>query len=245
MPYFRCDRNRLKDAAMKTAWTFIAISCLYFTFAVAPRDALAEQTLSLSHRLAHMLVGEYDSVRQMQEDKENNVPKDMSHARINRSFVITDAPAVGDPVVVSTTAYAGNPWHFDSGEFLVWTLTDETTEDVKSVVMSPRRFKDQERRMPFARDGEKLGGFTDDDLETAVSGANCVLVWTPSEDGFSGRSQPCYVMSTTKNKMLNWVWQYELIDDALWISFAGIDENGNVLDGTPKDSPYRLDRRVN
>lgn len=231
---------------MNTIRTIAALSCLALLFTVAPRDATlaaeADTSASLSHQLAQMLVGEYDSVRQMQEDKANGVPKDMAHARINRSYVITDAPAVGDPVVVSTTAYAGNPWHFDSGEFLVWTLTEETTNNSTAVVMSPRRFKDQARRMPFARDGEKLGGFTDDDLETAVSGANCVLVWTPNGDGFSGRSQPCYVMSTTKNKMLNWVWSYELTPEALWISFEGLDENGDVLDGTPKDSPYRLDR---
>lgn len=226
--------------------TVVTGSCLALLITVAPRDATlaAEDAPSLPHQLAQMLVGEFDSVRQMEDDKANNVPKEMAHGRINRSFVITDAPAVGDPVVVSTTAYAGNPWHFDSGEFLVWTLTEQTIEDGPAVVMAPRRFKEQERRMPFARDGEKLGGFTDDDLETAVSGANCVLVWTPNENGFSGRSQPCYVMSTTKNVMLNWVWSYELTEDALWISYEGIDENGEVLDGTPKGSPYRLDRRA-
>ena len=189
-----------------------------------------------------MLVGEYDSQRQMQEDKANNVTREMSHSRINRSFVSTEAPAVSDIVLVGTTAYAANPWIFDNGEFLVWTFTENAQGN--SVVMSPRRFKDSERRIPFARDGEKVGGFTPDDLETAVSGANCEIVWTANTDGFSGRSKPCYVMSTTKKKMLNWVWEFELSDRALWISFAGIDEDGAVLDGTPEGSPYRLDRTV-
>ncbi len=132
-----------------------------------------------------MLVGEYDSQRQMQEDKANNVPREMAHARVNRTFVSTEAPAVGDIVLVGTTAYAADPWIFDRGEFMVWTFTENTEEN--SVVMSPRRFKDLDRRIPFARDGEKLGGFTPDDLEAAVSGANCEIVWTASNDGFSGR----------------------------------------------------------
>ncbi len=85
-----------------------------------------------------MLVGEYDSEQQMLEDKANNVPREMAHAQINRSFVATEAPAVSDIVLVWTTAYAADPWLFDRGEFMVWTFSENTDGD--GVVMSPRRF---------------------------------------------------------------------------------------------------------
>lgn len=223
---------------MKTVHRVFATSCFALAAFVLSAGSVAAQSASAD--LARLLVGEYDSQRQMQEDQANNVPKEMSHARINRTFVSTDAPDVSDIVLVGTTAYAANPWIFDHGEFIVWTFTEG--EDGNSTVMAPRRFKDLDRRIPFARDGEKLGGFTPDDLEGAVSGAACEIVWTRNGDGFSGRSKPCYVMSTTKKKMLDWQWTFELSDDALWISFAGVDENGDVLDGTPEGSPYRLDR---
>lgn len=188
--------------------------------------------------LVRLLDGEFDSAAQKREDDANQVPQEQAHGWVNRRFVTTRAPAVGVPVLIGTTAYNA-PWVMDSNEFLVWTFSKD---DDGGVLMSPARFKDWERLMPFSRDGGKLSGFTAEDLEPAISGASCKIVWTVADYGYLGRTKPCFVMSTTQNKMLNWVWEYKLTSDALWISFSGIDENGVVLDGTPEGRPYRLDR---
>ena len=189
--------------------------------------------------LVTLLVGEYDSRRQQAEDLDNDVPEDQRHAWVDRTFALVDAPAVGNPVMITTTSYNIPPWYFDNAEFMVWTFSvhDDT------VVMSPRRFKDFDRRLPYASDPEKLAGFTDDDLEAAVGGAACDIVWRRTDDGFSGRSEPCRVMSVTKNKMMSWRWEFELGEDALRIAFTGTDDDGAVLDCTPVGKPYRLDRR--
>lgn len=187
-----------------------------------------------------LLLGEYDSRRQQLEDQRAEVPKEEAHMRVNRRFSRVDAPAVGDTVVVSNTIYgtATGGWNYDELEFMVWTVTP--VEDGTALLMSPRRFKDIENRLPFAYAPEKLGGFTDDDLETAIGGAACEILWTKSNTGYSGRTKPCRVMSETQNKMFDWTWTFELDAQGLWITFEGTD--GKTRYGTPIGKPYRLDR---
>lgn len=187
-----------------------------------------------------MLLGEYDSLRQQLEDQRAEVPKEEAHMRVNRRFFRVDAPAVGNTVVVSNTIYgtATGGWNYDELEFMVWTVTP--VDNGTALLMSPRRFKDMENRLPFAYAPEKLGGFTDDDLETAIGGAACEILWTQSNTGYSGRTKPCRVMSETQNKMFDWTWTFELDTQGLWITFEGTD--GDTRYGTPIGKPYRLDR---
>lgn len=201
-------------------------------------ETRAAHNLMVQH-LVGLLEGEFDSAVQKRTDDANNVPKEQAHGWTNRRFVRTDAPSIGAPVLIGTTAYNA-PWMMDINEFLVWTFSNG--DDTGAVLMSPRRFKEWQRLLPFSRDGEKLSGFAEDDLEPAISGASCKIVWTAIDDGFLGRSKPCLVMSTTHKIMLNWVWEYKLTPEALWISFSGIDARGLVLDNTPDGRPYRLDR---
>lgn len=213
---------------------------ILFLSLVSAQAGGADNAAPMVAELSQLLVGEFDSRRQMHDDIATGVPRADVHGWVNRTFVAVDAPKVGNAVVVTTTSYNSSSWTFDKNEFLVWTLTLD--EQGKRVVMSPKRFKDPQPRLPFSRDGEKLAGFSPDDLEAAIGGAACDIVWTPTENGFSGRSRPCRVMSTTKGKMLNWTWQFDLAEDALMIAFFGRDETGTALDGSPDNKPYRLDR---
>lgn len=197
---------------------------------------------SMMSDLMSMLNGEFESQKQMQEDKANQVPKEMAHGWVNRTLYAVDSPDAGDTLMVATTSYVSGDgaWYFDEYEFLVLTFVAEA--DGKSIRMFPRRFKEPEKRLPYSREPNKLAVFTADDLQPAISGSNCEIIWTRNRNGFTGKSKPCRVMSTTKNKMLDWQWQYELSQDNLQIEFSGTDEKGNILDGTPIGSPYRLDR---
>lgn len=189
-----------------------------------------------------MLSGEFDSQAQQAEDVRQNVPKDLAHGRVFRTFTRVDAPGVSDFVVITTTSYGVERWYFDEAEFMVWILTVDPQQSL--ITMSPRRFKDLEERVPFAFSPDKLGGFESQDLEPAVGGAACDILWSQSSDGFIGRSAPCRVMSVTKNKVLTWSWRFSLSADALEVTFSGSDDNGEVLDGSPAGSPYRLDRVI-
>ena len=186
-----------------------------------------------------LLLGEYDSHRQQLEDERAGVTGQEAHMRVNRRFSRVDAPMVGDIVLVTNTIYGRDVgWSYDELEFMIWTITP--IDDGTGLLMSPRRFKDMQDRLPFAYAPEKLGGFTDEDLEPAIGGAACDIVWTASNTGYSGRTKPCRVKSETQNKMFDWTWTFELDPHGLWITFEGTD--GNTRYGTPVGRPYRLDR---
>ncbi|MEP3224719.1 MAG: VOC family protein [Parasphingorhabdus sp.] len=207
------------------------------SFAI-PIHATEASGKPLIAELADMLEGEFDSRLQMEEDKANNVSKEKSHAWVNRSFVRINAPEFDSPVLVGSTLYRADPWIFDENEFLVWTFT--SVQNGNAVLATPRRFKEQHKRLPFARDANRLAGFSAEDLEPARSGAACPITWTKTETGFYGKSTDCRTMSTVHKKLLNWEWRYQLRSDALSIEFFGTDDSGKTLDGTPDNIPYRL-----
>jgi len=192
------------------------------------------------NKLVSLLEGEFDSGKHMRRDKRNEVPKEQAHGWVNRSFVKIDAPEVGDPVLVSATKYGGDKWTEDKYEFLVWTFSGD--EDSDGIVMSPRRLKDYESRLIDARNATKLSGINPQNLEQGESGAACDILWIQTATGFEGTTDPCEVMSTTHEVMLNWIWEFNVTEDALQISFRGEDDNGKAYDATPSDSPYVLDR---
>jgi len=198
-----------------------------------------EDEFSHVSELTNLLIGEYDSFRQWQTDLETKVPNENRHGWINRSFIKVAAPKLAENVLVGSTIYSGPTGSIDKNEFLVWTFQ---TADDGSIIMSPRRFKDLETRLAHLRDAKELSGFDATALEPAISGAACDIRWTKSNDGFLGETLPCRVMSVTKNKMLDWHWQYSLDQDGVWIEFSGTDDNGVALDATPPGKPYRLDR---
>ena len=195
-------------------------------------------------RLVTMFTGEFDNIAQMRADQQlDSLTKEEKHGRLNRIFVRVDAPKVGKYVLVGTTRYNGyddKPWYFDKTEFLVWTFTED--EGSNTITMSPQKFKDLEARIPYATDPEKLSGFGPEDLETGTSGAICQIVWTPTENGFTGKNKPCKVLSTTTGKLLNFDWSYELHEKGMYADVRGLDDEGNVVYSTPGNAPYQLDR---
>lgn len=191
-------------------------------------------------RLVDLMSGEFDSLQQMQADEAAGVEGDKKHSRVNRYFMKIDAPQIGDAVLVGSTRYGGPPdWYFDKTEFLVWTVS--VTENGQHLKMSPRRFKDLEPKIPFAKNANAFLGVQPVELEKATSGAACDIIWTRDGNGFLGESLPCKVLSTTQGVELNWSWKYQVLPDALWVEFSGATEKGEVLFSTPKGSPYRLD----
>lgn len=227
-----CEEGRI---LLKKISQYIA-----FIYFLSLSSAGVASDTDLVQTFANMLAGEFESRNQMEEDLAAGVPDNVRHYLVNRSFQLVEAPETGGTLMVGTTEYHFGRWIFDFNEFLVWTLTPGS--DGKSVLMSPKRFRDQGKRLPFARRADRLGGFTPEDLEAARGGASCDLVWTKSDNGFVGESLPCSALSTTKGEVLDWDWRLELTRDALWIEFNGRDETGTVLDGTEGMTPYRLDR---
>ena len=191
-------------------------------------------------KLVSLLEGEFDSGAHMRRDTYNNVPKENAHGWVNRSYVTVEAPDVGSPVIVTSTRYGGDKWTEDKYEFLVWTFKGDETSG--GIIMSPQRLKDFEARLTDARNPNALVGIKPDNLEPGQSGAACDILWMPTDTGFSGTTDPCQVMSTTHNVMLNWIWNFKVDADGMWIDFRGEDETGKIYDATPKDDPYRLNR---
>lgn len=208
-------------------------ACFSFTAGAQEKSVLDE--------FVTLLAGEFESRQQMEEDLAAGLADGKRHYWVNRTFEQVEAPDVGTHVLVGTTEYNFNRWIFDFNEFLVWTLE---ADGGAKVIMKPRRFKGQAKKLPFARQAWKLAGFVPSDLEPARGGAACTLVWTRTHEGFTGESEPCRVMSTTKGKMLDWEWRFKLTPLALFVEFNGRDETGTSLDGTEGMTPYRLDRVV-
>ncbi|MBO6505690.1 MAG: hypothetical protein JJ850_07750 [Kordiimonadaceae bacterium] len=212
----------------------ISIICLLGWF--APAQAADHQILD---HFITMLTGEFESRQQMEEDLAAGVPDDKRHYWVNRTFQRVEAPEIGSHVLVGTTEYNAGRWMFDFNEFLVWNFE----VDGEQIIMTPRRFKEQERKLPFAREAWKLAGIKTEHLEAAKGGASCPLVWIEVEGGFEGKSAgECKVMSTLRKKILDWQWGYKLTKQSLFVEFNGRDETGASLDGTEGMAPYRLDR---
>lgn len=190
--------------------------------------------------LVGLLEGEFDSKPQMMEDLASGVPTEQRHYRINRSFLTATSEDIEGPIVVGTTIYAGQNWHFDQNEFLVWTFEKDTESG--EVVAKPRRFVDQVKKLPFSRDMERLGPISSAELEDAIGGSACPIRWIRDGDSFLGKVRHCEVKSAVHKVILDWEWDYLLTREALFISFAGKNAAGEILDGTPVGAPYRLDR---
>lgn len=205
----------------------------------SPVQANDQQSLD---QFIALLTGEFESRQQMEEDLAAGVPDDKRHYWVNRTFQRVEAPEVGSHVLVGTTEYNAGRWMFDFNEFLVWGFVI----DGDQIVMTPHRFREQERKLPFAREAWKLAGIKMEDLEAAKGGASCPLVWTAIEGGFEGKSAgECKVMSTLRKKILDWQWRYKLTEQSLFVEFNGRDATGTSLDGTEGMLPYRLDRVEN
>ncbi|MFP2995381.1 hypothetical protein ABN763_05705 [Spongiivirga sp. MCCC 1A20706] len=216
---------------------------------VEKKQPQAETTLveqAPIEKLLTMFSGEFDSIDQMRADqKEDSIPEDDKHGRVNRIFVRVNAPKVGKYILVGSTRYNGHddkPWYFDKTEFLVWIFEEDTNG--KTITMRPKKFKDIESKIPHVRDSVKLSGFGPEDLEDGKSGAICHIVWTPTETGFSGRNKPCKVFSTTTQQLLNFKWEYELDEGGMFAEVNGLDDDGKIIYSTPGIAPYRL-KRVN
>lgn len=215
----------------------LAISFTIIFSYVTPVHAADNQLLD---QLTTLLSGEFESRQQMEEDLAAGVPDDKRHYWVNRTFQRVEAPEIGSHVLVGTTEYNAGRWMFDFNEFLVWNFE----VDGEQILMTPHRFKEQERKLPFAREAWKLAGIKKQDLIAAKGGASCPLVWSVIDDGYAGKSAgECKVMSTVRKKILDWQWRYKLTEKSLYVEFNGRDENGISLDGTEGMTPYRLDRK--
>jgi hypothetical protein len=193
-------------------------------------------------RLLHLLSGEFDSQTQLLAEKQAGTPEALVHGWVNRSFTRIDAPDVGEHVVVTAVRYGGRDGSFDNGEFQVWTLSVDTQRN--AIKMSPRRFREPERWIAFSRDAAALAGLGSDDLLPPQGAAGCDILWQPDGKHLQGTTDPalCVAVSSTLNVPLSWEWRYLLEADALWISFAGRNEAGDIVNGRQDRLPWRLDR---
>lgn len=198
----------------------------------------AAQDVSNADRLQQLLAGEFDNVRQMQDELVAEVPEAERHGWINRSLMPIAAPAVGENVLLGSVKYGPLPWYYDEFEFIIWTLTDQPDG---SVLMHPRRFANSEELKHLDRQPEKLVPFDADDLVPAISGAACDIVWRPDENGFKGLSEPCRVRSTFSGRMKDWVWHFRIAPEAMYVRFWGTDVESGEIAATPEEY-FRLER---
>jgi len=52
--------------------------------------------------------------------------------------------------------------------------------------------------------------------------------------------KPC--LGPIRDAMLSWEWTYILSDTALWMSFAGRNDGGEIVFGRQDQLPWRLDK---
>ena len=189
--------------------------------------------------LFDLLTGEFDSAEQLRAEVATNTPEDTRHGQVYRSFLPIQAPKVGSHLLVSTVRYGGREGRFDDGEFQVWALTPKGDD----FEMVPRHFLDPDRFLPGHRTPETFAGLKPSDLKPSTGGASCAIQWRRTADGFRGITDPpCPSLSTTKGVVLNWEWSYSLDSNAMWINYAGRNDQGEILSGRADQMPWRLQR---
>ncbi|MEQ8734452.1 MAG: CpcT/CpeT family chromophore lyase [Rhodospirillaceae bacterium] len=208
------------------------------------QTAKAAETLSLKvtlERLVNGLNGAFDSGAQLRAEQLSNTPAELQHQRVHRTFTRIDAPDVGQNVFVVTLRNGGPNGPIDMVEFQVWTLTIDTPNN--AIKMAPYRFKDPKTYAPIGRDPKKMKGLKASDLIASDGAAGCIIYWRAVDTvarGLSGK--PCLGALSPTRPVLSWEWTYILGDTTLWMSFAGRDDNDNIVFGRKDQLPWRLDR---
>jgi hypothetical protein len=192
--------------------------------------------------LAAALPGRYDShTQKLAEDAVGTRAEDV-HGRVYRSITPIDAPAISEHVFVNTVVYGGPDGSFDDAEFQVWIL--DIDHDRHAVVITPMKFSEPDRFKATAENAESFAGLAPSDLRPSDGSVACEIIWRAAGDDYLGISgeAPCVSMSYTMNKPLAWEWRYYLDRDALWITYAGRDDSGDIVNGRPDQLPWRLER---
>lgn len=201
----------------------------------------AEDLKSTLERLMTGLAGAFDSGAQLTAERLSGTPDDQQHVRVHRAFTRIDAPEVGENVFVVTLRNDGPEGPIDFVEFQVWTLAVDT--DRAAVKMAPQRFKDPQAFADISYDADKMKGLRASDLVPSDGAASCPIYWQVDGDVIKGVSgKPCLGPIGRPPKMLSWDWTYILGDTALWMSFAGRDDTGEIIFGRQDQTPWRLDR---
>ncbi|NKB43347.1 MAG: hypothetical protein GKS03_03615 [Alphaproteobacteria bacterium] len=192
-------------------------------------------------RLMAGLDGAFDSGPQLAAEKLSGTPQDKQHVRVHRAFVRIDAPDVGDNVFVVTLRDGGPDGPIDMIEFQLWTL--EIDKERNAVKMAPQRFKDPERYAAIGDEPEKMKGLKASQLVPSEGAAACSIYWRAVDEMVHGASgKPCLGAVRPGRPVLSWEWTYILGDDALWMSFAGRGDDGEVVFGRQDQLPWRLDK---
>lgn len=217
----------------------LALTILLSAFAAQPLHA--EDLNTTLARLMNGLDGAFDSGPQLASEKLSGTPNEMQHVRVHRAFVRIDAPDVGDNVFVVTLRNDGPDGPIDMVEFQLWTLEIDQAEN--AVKMAPQRFKDPERYAAIGSEPNKMKGLMRSELVPSEGAAACPVYWRPVDDVIHGiTGKPCEGAVRPGRPVLSWEWTYILGDDALWMSFAGRGNGGEVAFGRQDQLPWRLDK---
>lgn len=217
--------------------------CTFFIVAFPwSSSAFAAEAQSITlERLMTGLSGAFDSGAQLRAEQLSGTPDDHQHVRVHRAFTRIDAPDIGENVFVVTLRNDGPDGPIDFVEFQVWTLTVDI--DRNAVEMAPQRFKDPKAYAPISYDADRMKGLRSSDLVPSDGAASCPIYWQTDGDLIKGISgMPCDGPIGKPPKMLSWDWTYILGDTALWMSFAGRDEDGQIVFGRQDQTPWRLDK---
>lgn len=217
----------------------LALAAILSIFAT---QSLHAQSLDATlARLMTGLDGAFDNGPQLAAEKLSNTPTKMQHVRVHRAFVRIDAPDVGENVFVVTLRNDGPDGPIDMVEFQLWTLEIDPEEN--AVKMAPQRFKDPERYAAIGSEPDKMKGLMQSQLTPSEGAAACPIYWRPVGDMLHGVSgKPCDGAVRPGRPVLSWEWTYILGDEALWMSFAGRSDTGEVAFGRQDQLPWRLDK---
>lgn len=226
---------------LEIMFMFRRLTLLALLAALLPGPAAASDERAAMSALLDLLPGTFDSLAQKEEDEAEGLTGEMVHGWVNRAFTPVYAPDIGIHVLVAAVSYNGPDGIFDKGEFQVWTLAPNADG---SVTMSPRGFKDIEAFIPISRDAAALSRLTPDDLVPPKGAAGCPITWRLEDGVLKGSTDPatCVNMSSTLGIPLAWEWRYEVTPDAMWITYAGRNEAGEIANGREDQVPWRLDR---
>ena len=224
---------------MKNFVALVSLLALALPTPATVADGHGNLTRTLD-RLMTGLDGAFDSGTQLSAEKLSNTPAEHWHQHVYLSFARIDAPDVGENVFVVTLRDDGPQGRIDLIEFQVWTLTVDEERD--AIKMAPRRFKTPEAFTQVTRDPSAFKDFKADDLVPSDGAASCPILWKPTSNGFiyGVSDTPC--LGPIRGQMLSWEWTYVLNDTALWMSFAGRNDEGKIVFGRQDQTPWRLDK---
>lgn len=180
--------------------------------------------------------GEYDTLPQVELERQLGAPPDGEHARQYRVFARVSVPQIGDHVIYGEVHSGGKNGPLIKGQQVLYIVSID--EQHQAVNVSGRRIKDGQNYEQAYLYPDKLKSIA---LDPAYGG-NCdfrfrryghdLRGWL-ADAGQGGTS--CTMVSKMSGQTMTWVADWAITPEQIWVS-----DNGYMKDPAKPDQPGRL-----